>query len=263
MDSIVFEITVSEKSLITHQLTRNVTVGKTVVLFSDDAESGMTLWTTSSWDTTFIDMQSGGFCFADTRYSNYGSNDLRTVELIPPVKLAGALNPTLQFNAKWSLEVFDDVSLQASANGGAWTNLATWSEHQHWTPQRFDLGSFVPHLVSFRFVLDSDNGVQSDGFYFDDFRVVDYVSSLTGVPPSPANAISVFPNPAVQSMTLSWPGVKQVGYELTDLTGRICLRGFAASPATIDLTGQPAGMYFLIVTSGGEKGVMKVMISQP
>ncbi|MEM8907460.1 MAG: M14 family zinc carboxypeptidase, partial [Bacteroidota bacterium] len=182
----------------------NLYAGEADVLFMDDGEQGMANWTSSglqTWDTTFMDATSGGHAFADSRYGNYLPEEEATIVTSVPIDLSNTTNPWLEFNAKWSLENGSDfVYLQVSiSNGGNWFFLQEYNQNQHWQQERIDLSVFADQSnLLFRFLIFSDDFLHSDGFYFDDFRVVDYQEPdavpINELEQAPFDA-KVFPNP--------------------------------------------------------------------
>ncbi len=262
-DSVTLEFTVMEKGYITHVITKNVWVGTPLLIFQDNAESGFSNWTSASWDTTFMDRQSGLYCFADSRYGNYESNDTRIIQLVPQLKLAGATTPVLEMNAKWSLEpTYDDLVMQVSLNGTSWNTLRTYDGHSHWTQDRTDLSAYAGQNVYLRFLLDSDNGVQSDGFYFDDLRVVQYQLSGTGIDDSGwPSTVSLFPSPASETLQVRAAGKAQ--YEIITATGMRAGTGHFTDATSIDLRPFAAGVYVLRVFGIHGSHASRFVIERP
>lgn len=67
----------------------------------------------------------------------------------------------------------------------------------------------------------------------------------------PYGNISVFPNPATESVSLSFsnPKVDSLGLVLSDVTGSILQSKVIYSDTSIDLRGLAAGTYFLVLRS--------------
>lgn len=216
-----FELVVTQDGQESYRDGIVLTAGLRTVLFSDDFESGAQHWATSNpsaWDTTFMDSQGGFHSLADSRYGNYLPNELSTVFLQEQVDLSNAGYPQLEFNAKWALEEDRDfVVLRADAgNGpepleGLFTTFSggqpRYVFNRHWVQEFVSLSDYIGQPgVSFSFRLQADFIVHSDGFYVDDFQVVDYsepamVSTKDGG--KAAVRLSVFPNPAKGRMNLS------------------------------------------------------------
>ena len=107
-DEIKFVCTVSQEGVETSRDTVSVIVGKSNVLFSDNAENGTSNWTKSGTgsltDTTFVSFWDGSKSFADSRYGNSANNNNSYFTMNNSVSLSGAVNPRLEFNAKWATE---------------------------------------------------------------------------------------------------------------------------------------------------------------
>lgn len=256
LDKIILEITIKENGFISQIVNKEVTVGKTNVLFEDDAEDGLSQWNTSTWDTTFIDFQSGLHAIADSRYGNYEANDLSTLRLSHPIDLTDSHHPILMFNAKWSLEDTDEMALQISSNGVNWTTLGVYSLHQNWVQLQFDLSNYIGEMVEFRLRLSADSNVQSDGFYFDDFRVLDFVNS----PPSSTfivdlSDVSIYPNPAHRYVNIDKGHQSKIAIELWHCTGQLMYRTVSEQQVTtLPLEGYANGTYFVTIRT--DEGAM-------
>jgi len=104
----------------------------------------------------------------------------------------------LNFWGQWEIEQgWDYVQLLISTNNGSsWTPLegnytVTGNEYQaegepvydgfqtSWIQEEIDLTDFIGENVKFRFLLQSDQSVTEDGFYFDDFTISVIEESIT------------------------------------------------------------------------------------
>jgi hypothetical protein len=80
--------------------------------------------------------------------------------------------------------------------------------------------------------------------------------------------LEVYPNPASQHVYVSWESeeIKQVNLRITDMSGRE-YRGFITNSVPgmnsfrLDLEGLQKGLYLLLVTSGNETSVQKLLIA--
>jgi len=89
--------------------------------------------------------------------------------------------------------------------------------------------------------------------------------STTGVGNEPeVMDVKVFPNPATGLVTIWFdPKAQPVSYHVTDISGRIVKSGQPVSMGlklNIDLSGQPAGTYFISVQAGSRKTVKQVLL---
>ncbi len=225
LDEIELYVSVSQEGTVSARDTIRVTVAKTDVLFFDDAENGMANWIRGgsghSWDTTFVDFYDGTHSFADSRYGNTANNTNNYCLTIPNIDLSNAVHPRLEFWAKWSIEEgYDFARVQISTNNGtSWTSLAgnytipfqgqpSYSAAEHWVQESIDLSSYIGQQVKFRFIFDTDGGVVSDGFYFDQFRVVDYTQTPVSISeqqdnlPQELSLAQNYPNPFNPTTTI-------------------------------------------------------------
>ncbi len=194
------------------------TFGNGTVIFADDASS-MANWTSSDWDATNLEYYSPSSSITDSPGSgnDYNNNDVNTISLDNAVDLTNAISANLMFWARWDIEAgYDYVQLQVSTDGGTswipqcgkYTGLGTadqdpgnplWDGTQSsWVQEEIDLSDYLGQSLQFRFQLVSDNWVNEDGFYFDDFEVT-AVTAPTSVNGSIENSFSVeqnMPNPS-------------------------------------------------------------------
>lgn len=250
-----------------------LTAGQANVLFFDDAESGTDDWLSAGaqdWDTTFMDSYSGSHAFADSRLGNYLPSSESFLFNSNPIDLTGSVHPWLEFNTKWSLEnSIDFVYLQVSINNGAsWFFLKEYNQNSHWIQERIDLSTFAGQSdLLFRFVLSSDDFLHSDGFYFDDFKIVDY-SEPNMVPTrdleEPVFQALAFPNPGHSPLNLAittdQSGMAQL--TLTDLLGREVLEQKEQLLSGLNLLSLPevaAGTYVLTIEAFNHQETIKVI----
>ena len=105
------------------------------------------------------------------------------IELNEAIDLQDAAAAMLRFKGKWALETnFDYVQLFISTNQkdytplcGNFTVLNSANEPAYngtqadWVLEEIDISDYIGQQVTFRFELRSDDFVNTDGFYFDDF----------------------------------------------------------------------------------------------
>ncbi|MBL0103310.1 MAG: immune inhibitor A [Bacteroidetes bacterium] len=156
-----------------------------------------------------LNLDNGLFVLRDTIHQIFGS---------PVVAVNDSANDMSNWNVsttcKWEIEQnFDYVQVQASTdNGNTWTSLCgkytifgaqAFGEPLYdgiqptWVNEEVSLNDFFGQTILLRFIMVSDNGVELDGFYFDDLKVVS-VASTAGIPTVQANIQFVsapFPNP--------------------------------------------------------------------
>ena len=161
----------------------NYDVAEMTGLFEeDDAESSVA----SIWD---YDGFSRGM-FGDS-YAYFSGNENSTFNtLTGTFPVAIEAGDTLVFNTRFIIEDdYDYAYVQASVDGGGWTNLAgnittnanpnganqgngiTGSQNA-WTEARFPLNEYAGHSLLFRFAYVTDTFVSEEGFYVDNISPV-------------------------------------------------------------------------------------------
>lgn len=186
-----------------------ITVGQPVVVFSDDASSGLGSWTpTGGWGTQNL---AGDLVFSDSPAGDYAVGADARLTLAAPLDLSGGHAARLEFNTQWKLEGgFDFARVEVSTNGGTtWTALPgrmTRPGHGNtggygggtqplgvpgydgtnafFEPEVIDLTAYVGLTnLRLRFRLTSDAGVEWDGWHVDDVRVLVYPEDTTDAGP--------------------------------------------------------------------------------
>lgn len=176
-DNFDVDIVVYQDGIEIDRETINIMLGNSVVLFSDDGETGTANWSATGnnidWGQMADDSYNGDFCFGDSDGANSENNSLNYFTMNSNINLINASSPKLEFYAKYSIEEGDFVRLQVSTNGGnSWSTLQTYNQNKSWEQFQYDLTSYTfSSSVKFRFYMDTDGNTPSDGFYFDDFII--------------------------------------------------------------------------------------------
>jgi len=255
--------------------------GQTAIVLSNNGTS-ITGWTSvGGWGTTTSSYYSAPSSITDSPSGNYATNANTSLTTTTPVSLVNVLSAELTFEAKWALETqFDFTEVQASSNSGTtWTALCgkytannnnldngnpTYTGFQSsWVKEEMPLDNFVGQNILIRYRLSSDQGVDYDGFYFDDLKVVVVPTSSNGVNEVSSNDFfSVYPNPTTGQFTIHNSQFKIQNVLITDILGNI-INSMAVNrqSSVFDLTGQPKGIYFIKVTDeNGNFGVKKIVL---
>ena len=212
-----------------NEAVKGLIVGTPTAAFSNDAESGVTGWSTGQgWNTTTSRFVSPSHSFTDSPAGNYGNNIDNSLTLQNPVDLTDAAAAYLLFWTRWDIEsTYDFAQVEASPDGVNWTPLSglhtdvgTGSGVQtsgepgydgvqtSWLAEQMDLSAYAGQQVYLRFRLRSDASVTGDGWYLDDVAVQVYTNTnifsagvsagwnLISLPLTPpdANYQSLFPN---------------------------------------------------------------------
>lgn len=191
LDEIPFNVSVSQDGVETVNKTISIVVGQRGVLFKDSAEEGMVKWQSGGagqgWDTTSVGRYDGDHSFSDSRYGNSSNSASSTITMKTFVNITEGNEPRLEYWAKWATEEdFDFVRVQLQTNiNSNWQTLTGkhtsfvsgqqgYTGLNHWVQESIDLSAYVGTRVKIRFLLSTDGGLNGDGFYFDQLRIVDY-----------------------------------------------------------------------------------------
>ena len=290
-DEVKFICSVKQEGVETSVDTISVVIGKGVELFKDNAENGTGNWTKSGTgsltDTTFVSFWDGTKSFADSRYGNSADNTNSYFTMNNGILLSGVNAPWLEFNAKWALEDgFDYSRVQITTNNGStWTTLAgkftatvsgqpSYNDIKYWVRERINLQPYIGQTVKVRFYHHTDNGLPGDGFYFDNFRIVDYRDTLTSVVgnssviPETYSLYQNYPNPFNPSTTIKFDIPKQSFVKLViyDVLGRAVetLVNDEFSPGRYEFnwnaSAYPSGIYFYRIDAGQFSEVRKLTL---
>jgi hypothetical protein len=291
MDEMKYILTTRQEGIVTSIDTILINVGKAVNLFSDGAENGTSRWiksgTGTQWDTTFIDPVEGSKNFSDSRYGNAKDNSNNYFTLSDTINLAGAVNPRIEFTAKWAMEAtFDYIRVQVSTNNGtSWTNLTgrftktvsgqpSYTDIKHWKREQMNLNPYIGQRIRIRFNFITDNGVPGDGFYMDNFRVVDYVDTPTGITqvsseiPQQFRLEQNYPNPFNPSTSISYslPEPGNVSMKIFDAAGieQMTLVNSFQPAGTYSVkwnaSGFASGIYYCRISYAGKSETMKMIM---
>ena len=245
-----------------------VLVGDHTVLFYDDAENGPPQWIAGgngmSWGQVDDDSYSGDFSYGDSNGGNSENNSLNFFELDLAFDFTGLENPVITYAAKWSIEEDDRAAFQVSIDGGTnWTDLREYTTNNDWKNEVVLLDDFTGFSdVRFRFELITDNFLPGDGFYFDDFRILEYDTEILDSGQILEQRLAIFPNPFKDEFTIELGGHYSGyswGVKLYDLQGRVIPTEEIHSDNSIKLsvTGTLArGVYFLKVIDRSENTVL-------
>ncbi len=292
MDEIKLIVSTKQDNIETSLDTISVIVGRANVLMSDNSESGTSRWTKSGnqtmWDTTFVSYWSETHSFADSRYGNSRNSTTNYFTLNDTISLINAVNPRLEFMAKWATETsFDYTRIQVSTNfGSSWINLAgrftatvggqpSYHGVQSWIYERINLNPYIGQRIKLRFNYFTDNGVPGDGFYFDNFRVINYtdgpgvgISQNGSEIPVSFALYQNYPNPfnPVTKIRFDLPKSSNVKLTVFDVLGRevkvLANQNIEAGKFEIDFNASAltSGIYFYTITSNNFTLTKKMML---
>ena len=183
-ERIVFDICVNNGT-ITHKYRFSKFFGIVERLFEDDCET-MNHWVSSTWGLTTLKYSSPTHSIADSPFGNYPNYATRTIYSKDFYDLTNAIGVFAEFEAQWDIETnFDYVQFLVSANNGPWEpQYGKYSKkgsvyqnqepvydgvQMNWVHETIDLSKYIGKNIKVGFKLVSDDYVNRDGFYFDDF----------------------------------------------------------------------------------------------
>lgn len=263
--------------------------GQPLVVFQDDCNT-MDNWTSSVWDVTHTTYHSPDGSITDSPAGNYSNNANYVVNSKNIIDLRDSPVAVINFFARWNIEKgFDYVQFLLSGDlGMSWTPQAGKYTHPGtdnqasgqpvydgknfiWVNEQIVTENYVSEDIKMRYVLKSDQGVQADGFYFDDFTVT--IVDMPGVgtnnkDQSEGWLSEPFPNPASDQVVIRFriPDTGPGKWTLLDAVGKevksISLTEKSGS-IQFPVNNMPSGIYFYRVTgSFGSTGVKKLVITQ-
>jgi carboxypeptidase T len=290
-DEIKLVVSVKQETIETSLDTISFYVGARNSLFYDNAENGISKWTRSGtgflWDTTYVSNYSGLKSFADSRYGNSDNSSNNNFTLIDTINLANTVRPRIEFDARWAMEsTFDYARIQVSSNfGSTWTSMPgkytrtvssqpSFTDIKAWVNEQIDLTSYIGQKIRIRFTYLTDSGLPGDGFYFDNFRVVDYRTSLVGTEqisstvPDRFELKQNYPNPfnPVTNLEFSIAKTEFVNIKIYDISGKeiSSLVNQVMNPGVykinFDASNFASGTYFYKITAGNFSDIKKMML---
>lgn len=187
----------------------------------------------------------------------------------------------MSFYAKWSIEDnYDYVQFQVSIdNGSTWqaqcgkyTNTGVQDqnaannqplydgEQTEWILEEIDISDYIGEEILFRFVLVSDAGVVSDGFFFDDLTV-NIVDATAGISSNNLNHFVLYPNPAKDQLNIkNTNNHNEYSLQIINITGQIVSTHLISnSKSSISLKHINKGIYFVKVSSKGYTKLFKLV----
>ncbi|HAW59774.1 MAG TPA: hypothetical protein DCX03_12385, partial [Bacteroidales bacterium] len=122
--------------------------------------------------------------------------------------------------------------------------------------------------LKIKFVLKSNQFINKDGFYFDDFSV-QIIDKSTGINPSEQNnriLYTIFPNPAKDAVHISIGHsitTQSIEVSLYDIFGKLFLRQvfpYSIHRIDLNLANLPSGLYFISIEAAGEPVIWEKLL---
>ncbi len=230
---------------------------------------------TGSWGLSSTQYYSPSNSFTDSPNGNYSMYANTLTSLIQPINLTNATSAMISFYAKWDIESsYDFCQFQVSVDGGSnWIpqcghytvagsgpaaggvqplNQPLYEGTQStWVREEINLSDYLGHTIKVRFNLQSDGGLQKDGFYYDDFQVMYNQPNGAGLDELTLE-MKTMPNPASTFAYVSLSKVLNKGsVKLYDQTGKLVQNQDIQQPTnkvTIDVEKLPVGIYTVHLT---------------
>ena len=280
MDRLHLKVTVNQNGVTSYLDEFYITAGGKTILLQDNDD--FSIWSTGGsnegWELTAMDFTNGTIAFCDSDFDNYTPETDNYITLIDQVDLSGSEHPVIEFNAKWVLQPDEDnVQLQYSFSGGIWLPLegdhtnssGNYNRNQHWVQEQMDLSDFIDLPISIRFNLLANDFVQSDGFYFDDFKIVNYfepIASDIEKIPDALFTFNVFPNPVKDRIYINIKTEKTIPATISihDILGRTVFEKssvffYPSHQEEIDVSNLKTSVYFVKLETADEILVRKII----
>ncbi|MFT7113446.1 MAG: carboxypeptidase T [Candidatus Azotimanducaceae bacterium] len=256
-------------------------------LFSDNATT-IDNWTFSGdWEPTDQKYVSAPTAITDTKFGDYAANVNQQITLKDEVELDDGKMAWVSYFAQWDIEAaFDYVQFEISINEGiSWiplcaTSTKPGSENQDqgepvydgtqldWVLEEVDITDYLGNSVLFRFHLVSDEYVEADGFYFDDFSV-NFIDSPVGIDENDGclNFVEARPNPSTNATAFYFSSGINENSQLNifNTTGQIVYSSSIPNGTTkhqVDVSLWEPGLYYYRLKSATATSKSKKMIVQ-
>ncbi len=244
-----------------------------------DSFDDLSNWiTTGDWGLSSIHAYSGDYSLADSPQGDYNSNVNSYALFNQPINLVEAENASITFMVRYDLEPsYDYCYLQVDSGDEEWETITTFNGISDWELKQYSLNNYLGEEISIRFYFSSDQSVEEEGIFIDDFTI--YISSPELDVPVDINPISRmelyqnYPNPFNPETTISFSLVEesQVSLEIYNIIGQRvrCLVEENLEPGFYNLVwdGKNAqqisvgsGVYFYRLQAGDSVAVKKMIL---
>lgn len=224
------------------------------------------------WATTTEDFVSAPNSFTDSPNSDYASNSYEVYEFDETIDLTYATGGLVRFSTKWEIEEsWDYAQFQISIdNGQNWipqcgkyTNPGVTNQSNSqpvgeplydgfqtsWVLEEINLSDYLGEEIKMRFVLVSDQYINEDGFYFDEFQVLFNEDEDAGLSSDELKNLNLMPNPTNDIARVVLPHVVSEGsIQIIDAKGKIVKSQQILQQTNmveVDVTSLEQGVYFV------------------
>ena len=205
-------------------------------------------------------VNSGTTAYATNLSGNYPPNS--TSSLVSPCYDLSVLESgTIRFFMHYELETnWDYLYFEYSSDSGnSWTTIEDYTgDNSDMTEYDFNLTqNMLIENIIFRFRLVSDTYLETEGAVIDDFTVEGFSLSVEN---DFSQYVSLYPNPTKGVFTVDTGGQFQIkDIYLFSLDSKLIysVKSSKSSVHTIDLTGQPKGLYFIELSTAEDYKIIR------
>lgn len=262
----------------THTDTLTKMYGTPVVVLNDQGNNTSN-W--SSWGLSTSKFKSPPSSITDSPAGNYAANLTSNCTLQSALNLSSATYAHLQYYTRFQLEKnYDFVEIQGSTNGGStWFPICAPHEtspasfggtdplydglQDGWVKEEIDLTNYVGQNLLLRFRLETDNGLQLDGFYFDDLLVRKITATTTNIDNVLVDGeLRIYPNPSNGKITFKDDSGSASQISIFDQLGKPVVGTiYLHNETTVDMSWLASGVYFAHITKNGQSFVKKIILT--
>lgn len=187
--------------------TITIIIGTPTNIFEDISNDPSVFWTITAtpanpkWEATTTSFYSSPNSYTDSKAGNYSNNANVKMTLTNPIDLTQYSNPRLSFQTHFDIEAnWDYGQVEVSTNNGVtwapveglFTNPGSGSFQpngeplydgiqNNWVKEDIDLTAYISSQFKVRFVLITDGGTVTDGWYVDDIKIFYYTAASADV----------------------------------------------------------------------------------
>jgi carboxypeptidase T len=252
--------------------------GQSTVAISNKADD-LGDFNSSSWGTTTDDFISPPTSITESPSGFYSNSLFSELEYNRIIDMRQSITGYMTFQAKWQIEAgYDYCQMLASPVGeNNWTALCglytkegtqnqssgqpLWDGNQNsWVTERVSLDDFIGERIKLKFRFVSDQFVNYDGFFFDDFEFVTlldasssigldtgYVDTINAISEPKEMAINwtMYPNPAQNELRLVSKHQEPTVVSIHNMDGQLIRQLTLSSSTSIDLSSVPSSAYLV------------------
>lgn len=239
-------------------------------------------WNNSGWAIDNTTSYSSSSSFAENSSGKYSNNDFAEFSNTQAFNLTNAERAEMTFRMKYELENnYDYVQLMVSENNGAtWNDLCAPHTQivndpflgevytgvtSNWMYEIVNLDDYIGKNIFIKWIFNSDQGLQMQGYNLDDITVNKLIKMNVGVAENNINHWNIYPNPANDILIINRNNNKEsIDITLSNSVGqKIIEKNFnAQSLYSIDLHNIPSGIYFVEINTAGQKQIQKLVIQK-